>query len=95
MKSKVDILTYTDKILLQQRNKNSKIYSEIRSIAEKRGEKVCYKIVDETQLNKLKNSTIRFSYYSKSEGKFNIAFNQADLENVNFITRKNQLTLGM
>jgi hypothetical protein len=95
LKSKVDILSYTDKILLQQRNKNSRIYAEIRSIADKRGEKVCYKIVDETQLNKLKNSTIRFSYYSKPDGKFNIAFNQSDLENVNFITRKNQLQLGM
>jgi hypothetical protein len=75
LKNKVNILSYTDKILLKQRNLNNKIYAEIRSIAEKRGEKLCYKIVDENQFNRLKNSNLKFAFFQKGEN-FNIVFNK-------------------
>jgi hypothetical protein len=75
LKNKVNILSYNDKILLKQRNLNNKIYAEIRSIAEKRGEQVFYKIVDENQFNRLKNSNLKFAFFQKSEN-YNIVFNK-------------------
>jgi hypothetical protein len=83
LKSQVNILTKADKILVKQRNLNNKIYAEICATAERNNEKPCYRVVNENQFNRLKNSNLKFAYFPKDEN-YNIVFNKKDEETFNY-----------
>jgi hypothetical protein len=83
LKSQVNILTKADKILLQHKNQNKKIYAEICATAERNNEKPCYRVVNENQFNRLKNSNLKFVYFQKGEN-YNVIFNKKDEETFNY-----------
>jgi hypothetical protein len=82
LKNKVNILSYTDKILLKQRNLNNKIYAQILATAKENNEKPCYRVVNENQFNRLKNSNLKFAFFQKGEN-FNIIFNKNIEQKIN------------
>jgi hypothetical protein len=90
LKSQVNILTKADKILVKQRNLNNKNYAEICATAERNNEKPCYRVVNETQFNRLKNSNLKFAYFQKGEN-YNVVFNKKDEETFNYALKSKGL----
>jgi protease II len=78
----LNILNYTDKILLKQQNLNNKIYAQILATAKENEEKPCYRVVNENQFNRLKNSNFKFAFFQKGEN-FNIVFNKNIEQKIN------------
>ncbi len=75
----------------QEKNKDSfyyrnvKINRELKAISEETGQKLCYKIVVNSQYAKLKNSDINFAVFKQDDGRYNIVFLQSEkykLENI-------------
>lgn len=62
----------------EEENANYRLYRELKAQAASKGEKLCYRIVDKSSLERLKNSEIKFACFPKSEGKFNIAYLKQD-----------------
>ena len=58
--------------------RNVKINKELKAKAETTGQKVCYKIVVNSQYAKLKNSDIEFAVFKQKDGRYNIVYLEND-----------------
>ena len=58
--------------------RNRRINSELKAIAEKTGDKLEYKIVSSTKLHNLEKSDVKFAYFRKEDGRNNIVFLSSD-----------------
>lgn len=58
--------------------RNVKINKELKAKAETTGQKVCYKIVVNSQYAKLKNSDIEFAVFKQNDGRYNIVYLEKD-----------------
>lgn len=65
--------------------RNVKVNKELKEIAEKKGLKLNYKIVVNSQYSKLKNCNIKFAVFKQKDGKYNIVFLETDKQEINKI----------
>jgi hypothetical protein len=81
IKSEENKKRFSEKVA-KEKIENAKTYNEIKKVSALSGVKPCYKIISEEQLEKLKNTNIKFAYFSKQE-KFNICFLKSDEQKIN------------
>lgn len=63
--------------------KNLKVNREIKKQAQETNQKVCYKIVVNSQYKKLRNTDINFAVFIQKDGKYNIVYLESDKQKVN------------
>lgn len=63
--------------------KNLKINREIKEQAQETNQKVCYKIVVNSQYKKLRNTDINFAVFLQDDGKYNIVYLENDKQKIN------------
>lgn len=65
--------------------KNVKLNKQLKEIAKDTNQKVCYKIVVNSQYKKLKDTDINFAVFLQKDGKYNIVYLENDKQKVNKI----------
>jgi hypothetical protein len=65
--------------------KNVKLNKQLKQIAKDTNQKVCYKIVVNSQYKKLKDTDINFAVFLQKDGKYNIVYLENDKQKVNKI----------
>lgn len=65
--------------------KNVKLNKQLKEKAQATNQKVCYKIVVNSQYKKLKNTDINFAVFVQKDGKYNIVYLENDKQKVNKI----------
>ena len=63
--------------------KNVKLNKQLKQIAKDTNQKVCYKIVVNSQYKKLKDTDINFAVFLQKDGKYNIVYLESDKQKVN------------
>lgn len=63
--------------------KNVKLNKQLKEIAKDTNQKVCYKIVVNSQYKKLKDTDINFAVFLQKDGKYNIVYLESDKQKVN------------
>ena len=60
-----------------------KLNKQLKEIAKDTNQKVCYKIVVNSQYKKLKDTDINFAVFLQKDGKYNIVYLESDKQKVN------------
>lgn len=63
--------------------KNVKLNKQLKEIAKDTNQKVCYKIVVNSQYKKLRNTDINFAVFIQKDGKYNIVYLECDRQKIN------------
>ncbi len=64
---------------------NVKINRKLKEISKETGEKLCYKILVNSQYAKLKDTGINFAVFKQKDGKYNVVFLESERQKINRI----------
>lgn len=64
---------------------NVKLNRKLKEISKKTGEKLCYKILVNSQYSKLKDTGINFAVFKQKDGRYNVVFLESERQKINKI----------
>jgi hypothetical protein len=96
LESRINILDEADRLLKKikaEKIQNNKLNAQIKITANSNGEKPCYKVIEEYQLDKSEQYEIKFAKFRRNDGRYNIVFDKTDEDEINRILRGPQLSM--